>query len=199
MFEATDSKTISQGSSTASPLDGLLREGARRLLQAAVEAEVAEYIQAHADQRDTDGHRLVVRNGRAPERTIQTGLGDIPVSRPRVNDKRVDSEGRRMRFESQLLPPYLRRTRAVEELLPWLYLKGVSTGDFSEALAALLGADAPGLSASTIVRLKKTWEDDFAAWNKRSLAGKRYVYIWADGIHFNVRLEEGRQCSAGKS
>ena len=120
MFEATDSKTISQGSSTASPLDGLLREGARRLLQAAVEAEVAEYIQAHADQRDTDGHRLVVRNGRAPERTIQTGLGDIPVSRPRVNDKRVDSEGRRMRFESQLLPPYLRRTRAVEELLPWL-------------------------------------------------------------------------------
>jgi putative transposase len=111
-----------------------------------------------------------------------------------VDDRRVDAEGTRMRFESKILPPYLRRTAAIEELLPWLYLKGISTGDFHEALQSLLGKDAPGLSASTIVRLKKVWEEDFSAWNRRSLAGKRYVYMWVDGIHFNVRLEEGRQC-----
>jgi transposase-like protein len=164
------------------------------MLQRAVEAEVAEYIEAHCGALDDQGHRLVVRNGHTPERRIQTGLGDIPLKRPRVDDRRVDAEGNRMRFESKILPPYLRRTGAVEELLPWLYLKGVSSGDFSEALQALLGTDAPGLSASTIVRLKKVWEDDFAAWNRRSLAGKRYVYIWVDGIHFNIRLEEGHPC-----
>ena len=164
------------------------------MLHAAVEDEVAAYIQSHAHLTDDRGHRLVVRNGHAPERTIQTGLGDILVARPRVDDRRIDEDGERMRFESKLLPPYLRRTKNIEELLPWLYLKGISTGDFSEALAALLGTDAPGLSATTITRLKKSWEDGFAAWNHRSLAGKQYVYVWADGIHFNIRLQEGRQC-----
>lgn len=194
MTEATQIHAIHQARSSESFLDDVLREGARRLLQAAIEAEVEDYVQAHADDRDEEGRRLVVRNGHAPERTIQTGLGDVAVLRPRVNDRRVDEDGRRIRFESKLLPPYLRRTKGIEELLPWLYLKGVSTGDFSEALQALLGPDAPGLSATTITRLKKAWEGDFAEWNRRSLERKQYVYLWVDGIHFNIRLEEDRQC-----
>ena len=136
----------------------------------------------------------MVRNGHAPPRTIQTGLGDIEFTRPRVDDRRTDEDGNRRRFQSTLLPPYLRRSKSIEELLPWLYLKGISTGDFGEALQSLLGTDAPGLSATTIVRLKKVWEDDFAAWSARRLGGKRYVYLWVDGIHCNVRLEGGRPC-----
>jgi len=194
MAEATKIHDIHQPPSSQITLDELLREGARRLLQSAIEQEVAAYIDAHATELDEDGHRLVVRNGRAPARNLQTGVGPIPVTRPRVDDRRVDEDGNRLRFESALLPPYLRRSKSIEELLPWLYLKGISTGDFSEALQALVGADAPGLSASTIVRLKKCWEEDFAAWTKRSLAGKRYVYMWADGIHCNVRLEDGKPC-----
>jgi len=186
--------------STASPQDVLteiLRDGAQRLLATAVEAEVAGYIDQHADHVDEKGHRLVVRNGHHRERTIQTGLGSVAVKAPRVEDRRVDEQGRRFHFTSSILPPYLRRTKSLEELIPWLYLKGISTGDFSEALAALLGKDAPGLSASTVVRLKEVWQQEFAAWSKRSLAGKRYVYFWVDGIHFNVRLEDTenqRQC-----
>jgi transposase-like protein len=175
-------------------LTGLLREGAQRLLAQAVEAEVAGYIEAHGDLRDAQGHRLVVRNGRKDERELQTGVGPVKVRQPRVDDRRIDEHGERMRFTSSILPPYLRRTKSIEELIPWLYLKGISTGDFSEALAALLGQNAPGLSASTVVRLKEVWQRDYAAWSKRSLANKRYVYVWVDGIHFNVRLEEGRQC-----
>ena len=175
-------------------LTGLLREGAQRLLAQAIEAEVAGYIEAHGDLRDAQGHRLVVRNGRKDERELQTGVGPVKVRQPRVDDRRIDENGERMRFTSSILPPYLRRTKSIEELIPWLYLKGISTGDFSEALAALLGQDAPGLSASTVVRLKEVWQRDYAAWSKRSLANKRYVYVWVDGIHFNVRLEEGRQC-----
>jgi transposase-like protein len=141
----------------------------------------------------------VVRNGYKDEREIQTGIGPIRVQQPRVNDRRVDENGQRMRFTSAILPPYLRKTKTIEELIPWLYLKGISTGDFSEALAALLGPEAPGLSASTIVRLKEVWQAEYTAWSKRSLAGKRYVYVWADGVHFNVRLggdgeSENRQC-----
>ncbi len=186
--------------STASPQDVLteiLRDGAQRLLAAAVEAEVAGYIDQHADHVDEKGHRLVVRNGHHRERTIQTGLGSVAVKAPRVEDRRVDEQGRRFHFTSSILPPYLRRTKSLEELIPWLYLKGISTGDFSEALAALLGKDAPGLSASTVVRLKEVWQQEFAAWSKRSLTDKRYVYLWVDGIHFNVRLEDTenqRQC-----
>jgi putative transposase len=175
-------------------LTGILREGAEKLLIQAIEAEVAAYIEQHADRRDADGHRLVVRNGHMPVRKIQTGVGPVTVRQPRVNDQRVDEAGQRIRFASEILPPYLRKTRSIEELVPWLYLKGISTGDFSEALAALLGPEAPGLSASTVVRLKDVWQREHEVWSKRSLAGKRYVYFWADGIYFNIRLEEDRQC-----
>jgi putative transposase len=175
-------------------LTPILREGATRLLGQTIEAEVAAYIERHAHLRDAAGHRVVVRNGHKDEREIQTGIGPITVQQPRVNDKRMDEDGQRMRFTSEILPPYLRKTRSIEELIPWLYLKGISTGDFSEALAALLGPEAPGLSASTVVRLKQVWQDEYETWSKRSLEGKRYVYIWVDGIHFNIRLEEDRQC-----
>ena len=134
----------------------------------------------------------MVRNGHLPERTIQTGIGEIAVKQPRVQDRREPEI--RQKFTPSVLPPYLRRTKSLDELIPWLYLKGISTGDFSEALGAILGADALNLSATTITRLKSGWESDFEAWNKRSLAGKHYVYVWADGVHFNIRLEEGRQC-----
>jgi putative transposase len=185
-----------------SPHDSLtpiLREGARKLLAQAIDAEVADYIERHAQERDAAGHRQVVRNGHKDEREIQTGIGPITVQQPRVNDRRLDENGQRMRFTSAILPPYLRKTRSIEELIPWLYLKGISTGGFSEALAALLGPEAPGLSASTIVRLKESWQAEYTAWSKRSLAGERYVYVWADGVYFNVRLggdgeSENRQC-----
>ena len=173
-------------------LTDLLRDGARRLLAQAIEAEVAAWIDDHAHLKDDQGRRQVVRNGHLPERAIQTGIGAVEVQQPRVRDRRPADQ--REAFTSAILPPYLRKTRSLEGLLPWLYLKGVSTGDFSEALQAILGPDAPGLSATTITRLKAAWEDEFAAWNKRSLAGKRYVYVWADGVHFNIRLEGGRQC-----
>ena len=173
-------------------LTDLLRDGARRMLAQAVEAEVAAWIDDHAHLVDDQGRRQVVRNGHLPERAIQTGLGDIEVKQPRVHDRRDPEQ--REKFTPAVLPPYLRRTRSLEELIPWLYLKGISTGDFSEALQAILGPDAPNLSATTITRLKAVWEADHEAWSKRSLAGRRYVYVWADGVHFNIRLEGGRQC-----
>lgn len=173
-------------------LTDLLRDGARRLLAQAIEAEVAAWIDDHAHLKDDQGRRQVIRNGHLPERAIQTGIGAVEVQQPRVRDRRPADQ--REAFTSAILPPYLRKTRSLEGLLPWLYLKGISTGDFSEALQAILGPDAPGPSATTITRLKAAWEDEFAAWNNRSLAGKRYVYVWADGVHFNIRLEGGRQC-----
>jgi len=180
--------------STTDVLTDVLREGAQRLLAQAVEAEVGAYVDAHAEQFDADGHRLVVRNGHKPVRQIQTGIGPVTVRQPRVDDRRVDEQGRRLRFTSSILPPYLRKTKAIEALIPWLYLKGISTGDFNEALAALLGSEAPGLSASTIVRLKEVWRQDYEAWTQRSLADKHYVYLWVDGAYFNIRLDEDRQC-----
>jgi putative transposase len=173
-------------------LTDILRDGARRLLAEAIEAEVAAWIDARGHLKDQAGRQQVVRNGHLPERAIQTGIGPVEVKQPRVRDRRPAAE--REPFTSAILPPYLRKTRSLEGLIPWLYLKGVSTGDFAEALQAILGPDAPGLSATTVTRLKATWEEEFTAWNKRSLAGKHYVYVWADGVHFNIRLEEGRQC-----
>jgi len=173
-------------------LTDILRDGAQRLLAQAVEAEVAEWIDSHADLKNADGHRQVVRNGHLPKRTITTGVGPIEVQQPRVLDRRAADEAEP--FSSKILPPYLRKTKSLEELIPWLYLKGVSTGDFNEALTALVGPNCPGLSASTVTRLKTCWEDEFQEWNKRSLEGKQYVYLWADGVHFNIRLEEDRQC-----
>ncbi len=178
-------------------LTEILRSGAREMLTQAIETEVAGYLAEHAHQRDRDGHRLVVRNGHADPRELLTGVGPIEIKRPRVNDKRMDEQGERIRFTSKILPPYLRRTQSLDELIPWLYLKGISTGDFSEALEALLGPQAPGLSASTIVRLKSIWQTEWKDWSKRSLKDTHYVYVWADGIYFNVRLEgpeNSRQC-----
>jgi len=192
MQEGT-TQTVSLSSGTPSDvLTEILREGAQRMLATAIEVEAADWIERHGHVLDEKGHRQVVRNGYLPERKITTGLGEIEVQQPRVHDRR--SPGERKRFTSKILPPYLRKTKSIEELIPWLYLKGVSTSDFSEALAALLGPDATGLSASTVTRLKSCWEDEYRDWCKRSLEGKQYVYVWADGIHFNIRLEEDRQC-----
>jgi transposase-like protein len=162
-------------------------------LQAAIEREVDDYIQRNSEHRDEKGHRLVVRNGHHPARKIQSGNGPIEVRQPRVNDKRVDEAGNRFHFTSQILPPYLRKTKAIEELVPWLYLKGISTSDFPEALACL-GHDGSGLSATNVVRMKEIWEKEYEDFSHRSLEGKRYVYLWADGIYFNIRLTDDRPC-----
>ena len=169
-------------------LTEILRDGARRMLAQAVEAEVAAYVAAHDHLVDDRGRRQVVRNGHLPERTIQTGLGEIEVKQPRVHDRRPPTE--REEFTPAVLPPYLGRTRSLEELIPWLYLKGISTGDFSEALQAILGPDAPNLSATTITRLKAVWEADHEAWSKRSLADKRYVYGASGLFVYSARQEE---------
>ena len=180
----------SSGQEARDVLTEILRHGARQMLATAIENEVDEYIAACAHQRDAAGHHLVVRNGHMPPRSILTGLGPVEVKRPRVNDKRFDTDGTRIRFTSKILPPYLRRTKAIDELVPWLYLKGISTGDFPEALQALLGPGADGLSATNICRLKRIWEAEWKDWSHRDLTDKRYVYVWADGIHFNIRLED---------
>lgn len=173
-------------------LTEILRRGAQQMLAQTIEAEIAEWIAERALLKDAAGHRQVVRNGHLPKREITTGIGPVTVQQPRVRDRRPSDEAEP--FSSKILPPYLRKTKSIEELIPWLYLKGISTGDFSEALASLLGPQTAGLSASTVVRLKAVWEEEFTAWNKRSLEGKEYVYVWADGVHFNIRLEEDRQC-----
>lgn len=173
-------------------LEMIIREGARRMLQAAIENEVSEYIDRFKTQTDLQGHRLVVRNGSLPEREIITGIGPLPMKQPRIRDKRAGEN-----FTSNILPRYMRRVPSIDALVPFLYLKGISTGDFSHALANILGENAPGLSATNIVRLKKIWEQDYQEWVKRDLSDKRYVYFWADGIYFNVRLEDpenNRQC-----
>ncbi len=175
-------------------LTAIIRKGAQDLLAAALHAEVNDYVQRFTDEVGEDGRRLVTHHGFCKSREVQTGIGPVPVTQPRVNDRRRDCDGNRVKFTSSILPPYLRRTKSIEDMLPWLYLKGVSTGGFQEALGGLLGADAPGLSAATIVRLKKVWEVECEEWGRRDLSGKQYVYIWVDGIHFNIRLEEDRQC-----
>ncbi len=194
MRERTTHSVAGPAKAFSDGLTEILREGAQNLLAATIEAEVDAYIEQHASQRDGDGRRLVVRNGHKTTRQIQTGIGPVTVRQPRVDDRRRDENGERIRFTSKILPPYLRKTKSLEELIPWLYLKGISTGNFREALAVLLGPAAPGLSASTVVRLKESWQQEFATWSQRSLADKRYAYFWVDAIHFNIRLEEDRQC-----
>ena len=176
----------------ADPLTDVLRCGARHMLIQAVEAEAAAWIDNHARLLDANGYRQVVRNGHAASRTVVTGVGCMSVRMPRVHDRRP--EGRREPFTSKILPPYLRKAKSIEQLIPWLYLKGVSTGNFTEALQALLGPACPGLSASVVTRLVATWQDEHHQWSQRDLSDKHYVYVWADGIHFNIRLEEDRQC-----
>ncbi|MEQ8768391.1 MAG: IS256 family transposase [Planctomycetota bacterium] len=172
----------------------ILRNGAQNMLAAAIEAEAAEYVARYQDLRDEHGRRLVVRNGHKPKREIITGVGPVEVRQPRVNDRRVDENGERMRFTSKIIPPYLRRVKNVEDLIPWLYLKGISTSDFSEFLEKLTGVKTASLSPTTVVRLKEIWKAEYADWARRSLADKRYAYIWVDGVHFNIRLEGERQC-----
>ena len=176
-------------------LTEVLRNGARALLAQAIEAEVAGFLAKHTDLKTNDGHQRVVRHGHLPEREVMTGIGPVAVRQPRVRDREVAaSDPGRIRFSPSILPPYMRRSKSIETLLPVLYLKGISTGDFSEALAALLGKDASGLSATAIGRLKDGWQDDHAQWQKRDLSAKRYVYVWADGIHLEARLEDEKQC-----
>jgi len=177
-----------------SPLDTIARTGAQRMLMAALQTEVDEYVRQFTGERDELGHALVVRNGSARERQVTMGAGTIAVTAPRVNDKRV-IDGERQRFISKILPPYLRRSKSVSELLPLLYLRGLSTGDFREALPVLLGENAAGLSPAAITRLTHIWQTEYAAWKKRSLADRDYVYVWVDGVHFGVRLEDERLCT----
>lgn len=179
-----------------SPLDELVREGARRMLQTAIDAEVTAFVAAHDDRRDDAGRRVVVRNGSLPAREILTGAGPLTVQQGRVRDNSPDPN-ERVTFTPSVLPAYLRRTDAIEELIPWLYLKGISTSDFGEALQALVGEKAKGLSANVVVRLKEQWSDEYEAWNRRDLSDKQYAYVWADGIHAKVRLEDAanqKQC-----
>ena len=176
-------------------LTEILRNGARALLAQAVEAEVADFLGKYADLKTADGHQRVVRHGYLPEREVMTGIGAVAVRQPRVRDREADAtDPDRIRFSPSILPPYMRRSKSIETLLPILYLKGISTGDFSEALASLLGKDAAGLSASAVGRLKDGWLDEHTAWQRRDLSTKRYVYIWADGIHLQARLEDEKQC-----
>ena len=158
------------------------------MLQAAIEQEVQGYLQACQSRRTPEGHAAVVRNGHLPARPVLTGVGPLVIRQPRVRHR----DGGK--FTSAILPRYLRRVPSIDALIPALYLKGVSTGDFSQALAALLGEKAAGLSATNIVRLKAGWEADYQAWRRRDLSQKQYVYWWADGVYFNVRLEDARTC-----
>ena len=171
---------------TDDPLLAVLREGARRMLMQAIEAEVETFLAAHGSLVDEQGRRRLVRNGHAPERQIQTGIGPLEVRRPKVRDRGGAAGGKPIRFTSAILPAYLRRTRNIEELLPWLYLKGVSTGQFEEALAALLGTDAPGLSATTVRRLTEVWQEEHERWQGRDLSSRRYVHWTCFG-----RVESG--------
>jgi putative transposase len=184
---------LSQPGTFTDPLTEVLRNGARALLAQAVEAEVSSLLSCHADKLTDDGRRRLVRHGHLPEREIMTGIGPVAVRCPRVRDR--GGEGcERIRFSSAILPPYARRSKSLEVLIPILYLKGISSGDFEDALIALLGRDAGGLSASTIGRLKEAWSEEHARWSKRDLSAKRYIYFWVDGIHVQARLEDTAQC-----
>lgn len=182
----SNDKVVSLHAPAEDVLGELLKSGAKQLLAQAVQAELKELLDRHEDLKLDDGRHAVVKNGYLPERTIQTGLGDIPIKIPKVRDR----SGQGIKFNSNLVPPYLKRAKSIEELLPWLYLKGVSTGDFQESLQSILGADASGLSAGTISRLKRQWEEDYDQWRKRDLSNRRYVYIWADGVYCNVRQND---------
>jgi putative transposase len=182
------------GAELTAGLDEICREGARRMLIAAMQAEADAYVESLTDQLDEKGHRLVVRNGRAETRTVTTAAGPIEIEAPRVNDKRVDAEtGERCRFRSSIVPPWCRKSPKVFEVLPLMYLHGMSSGDFVPALEDFFGS-AAGLSASVVTRLTKQWQDEHRAWCGRDLSGVDYVYVWADGVHFNVRLGEDRLC-----
>ena len=173
-----------------SVLEQIARKGAKKMLQIAMENEVEEYVQKHSDLTDEQGKKIVVKNGYMPKRDIVTGIGPITIKQPRVDDRSLGNQ----RFTSNILPKYMRRIPSVDNLLPVLYLKGISTNDFTTALSSILGKGASGLSAANIVRLKKVWEDEYKQWKGRDLSDKTYVYFWVDGIYFNVRLDDSRSC-----
>lgn len=182
---------LSGRAKNADPLTELLRQGARKLIQEAVEAELSEYLQGFQGRRLEDGRAAVVRNGYHPERDIHTGIGPVTVKIPKVRGK----DGRPVTFRSALVPPYVRKTRSLEAALPWLYLKGVSTGEMGEALAVLVGPEVKGLSASTVARLKQQWGEQYQAWRKGRLDRDRWVYVWADGIYSGLRAEDTKLCA----
>ncbi len=179
----------------ASALEQILHKGAQDMLQLAIEIEVQQYIEKHQKELDENGHRIVVRNGYLPERELLTGIGPVKVKQPRIDDRKLrkKSEGTEG-FSSRILPRYLRRIPSIDNLIPALYLKGISTNDFPQALSAILGKEADGLSATTVVRLKSQWEEQYREWSKRDLSDKEYVYFWVDGIYFNIRLDDERSC-----
>src|SRR6266852_1102977 len=176
-------------------LDEIARIGARRMLMAALKTEADDYVERHREERDETGRALVVHNGRSQGRKLTLGTGTVELRAPRVNDRRRDEQGQRQRFSSRILPPYMRRSPKVAEVLPILYLRGLSTGDFRPALAGLLGEDAAGLSPTNITRLTACWEKEYTAFRRRDLTGREYVYVWVDGVHFNIRLEDDRLCT----
>ena len=186
---------IDEPNEVEDPLTEVLRQGAKKLIAEAVQAELEELLEEYQDQRDAEGRQRLVRHGYLPKREIQTGIGGVEVRIPRIKDRGSGEPSEEViRFQSSLVPPYLRRSKKVEELLPLLYLKGISTGDFSEALSALLGADAPGLSPKSISRLKQKWVGEYKQWCQRDLSKKRYVYVWVDGVYANVRFDDARLC-----
>ena len=190
-------KSVSEMTLSGEPrslLDEIAREGAQRMLASALVVEADEFVERHTHIQDGDGRRMVVRNGYLPERELATGAGFLEVKAPRVRDRRGSDHVESVTFTSKILPSYLRKSKSMDDLIPWLYLKGISTGGFQDALGALLGPEAKGLSATTVTRLTSQWAEEQEAWSRRDLTGKEYVYVWADGIHFNIRLEDDRQC-----
>jgi putative transposase len=185
---------LQQPGAIEDPLTEVLRSGARRLLAQAVEAEAEAFLATMRDRRLPDGRERLVRHGHGPERLVQTGIGPVPVRRVKVRDRGAVQDGERIRFASALLPRWARRSRSLDALLPVLYLRGVSMGDFQEALGALLGRDAPNLSPAVVARLRDEWQADYARWQRRDLAARHYVYLWADGIHLQARMEPQAEC-----
>lgn len=192
MQENTIAKLPDPSGFSADPLTEVVRDGARKLIHQAIEAELAALLAAFAEDKLEDGRARLVRHGHLPEREILTGVGAVPVKVPRVRDRKPGED--KITFTPSMLPRYLRKAKSVEDLLPWLYLKGVSSGDFQDALAALLGPNTKGLSAATISRLKADWWKDYEAWQKQDLGTRRFLYIWADGVYFKPRMSEEKQC-----
>jgi putative transposase len=192
----TENKVVSlrQPDEIDDPLTEILRSGAKRLIEQAVEAEFAAFLGSHADLKLPNGRRRVVRHGYDPVRSIQTGIGPVEVEKPKARDRGATIAEERIRYSSSILPKWARRTKSLDVLLPALYLRGISTGDFQEVLTALLGKDAPNLSPAVIARLKSEWEDEYRRWQTRDLSARRYVYVWADGVYLQARMEPQAEC-----
>ena len=195
MLKVVENGVLREAREELSELDKIARAGARRMLIAALATEAADYVERHHHERDESGRALVVHNGKGQARKLTLGAGTVELKTPRVNDRRRDEQGQRRRFTSRILPPYMRRSPKVAEVLPILYLRGLSTGDFRPALEGLLGEDAAGLSPTNITRLTACWEKEYTAFRRRDLTGREYVYVWVDGVHFNIRLEDDRLCT----